>query len=164
MISISKTNRNADLIIDGDYSFRIKRRNRNGVVWYCSQEGCPAKGTTSLDYVSNLASWRVLVEHNHQNNGDENTRKVLIQQMKTLMSIGFVLPREAINLVMRGGLEDEVRALGNREAILRILRRHAESMLNPKPYMYSELGLSSLLSVTYLSTPFINTDPISMGR
>lgn len=54
-------------------------------------------------------------------------------------------------------------ALECREAVLRTSRRHAELILNPKPYLYKDIGLSRLLSEKYLISRFYQYGPNNYG-
>lgn len=120
---------------------------------------CSAKGSTGLNYLSNSNSWLLINEHTHQSDESKINRKFLIEKMKLICGYGMHSPREAINTVMRGADENKVRCLGNRQNILRVLRRHVKNCLNPKPYMFLELELSYLLSVTHLNTTFYQYGP-----
>jgi hypothetical protein len=74
--------------------------------------------------------------------------------MKEMIRNEFSSPRETVNFIMRGVDINVVRALGNFQAILRLLRREQEKSLNPKPYAFPTIKISRNLSVTHTGRDF----------
>lgn len=87
--------------------------------------------------------WEVLCKppHNHGQVLDEIEKKDKINEMKAPMRIINGTVRSIVSTVPRAASGPTLQNVGNLQNPYRILREYRNSIINPSPYLFSELQL-----------------------
>lgn len=149
MAKIIQSEKDKDLIIENDYIFEQKATKNDKIYWRCNIRTCSAKITTRINYTENINDILVRNEHNHSANIQEVIKKETIFKMKKLMKQSLGATRSIISTCLRGATRETIEATGSLDNLSKILRNYRNKLINPKPYLYEELKLSSLLSKTF---------------
>ena len=163
---IIRSQKHADQLCDDNENVYIKKRtNRCSVVWKCSVSSCGGTAKTALDYAGNDNGFLLTTAHSdHPILGEKTKKKILMQKMKDQMLISDKSPRNVFYSVIRGEGEEIIRAMGHPELCYRILRYYRKTKINPAPYLYEDIKISSFLSVTYTMETFYQYGPGNYGR
>ena len=165
MRKLIKSEKNKDMIIDCNFLYTVGRVSRAKVLWRCTKRVCNAIGYTVTNYTDNLSSFQLERGHNHACDENSVLRILKTYEMKEYMSscIGCINPRAAYSHIMRGADIGEVRAVGTYENISRILRSYRNNIINPKPYLYRDVNLSSVITTTHSGENFYQYGPNNYG-
>lgn len=93
------------------------------------------------------------MEHCVPDHGEE-IRRIKIFEMKAMMKLTMGTPRAIVSKILCGSSADVILAVGKLETIKKILRNYRESLINPLPYQFPSLRLSSILSNTHTNELF----------
>lgn len=90
--------------------------------------------------------------------------KVCIQKMKEYVELTKESPRNVVHHVLKGANMEILEAMGNFDSIYRTLRNFRSSLLNPKPFLYPSINLSSNLCTTHLNERFYQYGEENFGK
>lgn len=79
--------------------------------------------------------------------------------MKKLVELINMSPRSISSRILQGCEEIIIRAVGKINNLNKILRNYIKKIINPKPYIYTTINLSSLLSKTHTNEVFYQYGP-----
>ena len=154
MISIVKSQKNADQIIFDNYIYEKKRVLTNHISWRCTIKSCSSTAVSVIDYMTNLSSFRILSQHNHAADTIISTKKIALEKMKEMVVTTNSSPRNIVFRVLRGENDEIIRAMGPLDNIYRCLRYHRLKFINPPPFQYDTLKLSEQLCKTHTLNNF----------
>ena len=149
---ISKSKRNEDQIIYRNYVFSKHITRNNHQVWRCRFLGCRSTGYTHIDYLTADSFFILDIDHNHPPEESLIARRELLNHMKNIMKNMSLTPYIVVDTIMRGAGVEQIRILGDYEAVYRTLRRFKAIILNPQPH--NAFGLNETLTITHIDTPF----------
>lgn len=149
MFRIIFSEKEREMLTEDYFIYEIKEKRNNIVYWRCNVRSCPAKFKTTTEYHSNLANIMVTNNHNHISNPRDVLKKERVHLMKRKMEETLGTPRSIISTVLRGSNRTEIEATGTLDALSKMLREFRARMINPLPYLYHEMGISSLLAFSF---------------
>lgn len=159
MVEIFKSQKNKDQVEIDNYIYEEKRKCRNYIKWRCINKQCNSTVTSSLNFKEELNSFILKRSHNHEPDTQLCIRKKLIIKMKNLIVNTNDSPRNVVFSVIRGAQIDTISALGSFDNIYRVLRKHRQNAINPLPYQFPQLKLSSNLAITHNNNIFYQYGP-----
>jgi hypothetical protein len=156
---ILHSQKNKNQIIHDNFIYNKKTTTQTTTFWSCTRKTCPARARTTLDYIKNLNSFCLIKPHNHENDQLKVLKSMNENKMKEKLTIPNLTPRTIINESLRGADQNTILAMGNYNLLSRNLRNQRINILNPKPYFYSSIKISKLLSLTHINQDFYRYGP-----
>jgi hypothetical protein len=97
----------------------------------CISRTCHATAHTSVDYIINLQSFKLLRSNNHKNDTIKTLKRTKINEMKMLFkrNIGSISCRDVYAVVMRGTDLAGITAVGRYETVSRMLRNYKKKLI-----------------------------------
>lgn len=164
MFEILKSERNADIINFREFLFRKSSVYGNNTYWRCIRNNCSARLVLNVNYNDNRILNDFEIEHNHSEEHEKILRLRKYDEMKKRLENQHLTPiRNVIADSLMGEGRETLSKIGNPESIKRKLRTYKDKLINPKPYLYNQLMLSSRLSHTVRNESFYRYGPENFG-
>ena len=154
MIKIIKSQQDKNQIIHESYIYEIKKVCISTINWRCIRKTCTATASSRIDFETFPNSFCVHRSHNQQADYDVVTKKIYIEKMKTMIEQPNFCPRGVVSTVMKGAELNLLNIIGPFDLLYRNLRNHRIKTVNPPPYAYPRIKLSSQLTKTHTRTDF----------
>jgi hypothetical protein len=138
----------------------LKKICLNHITWRCIVSGCKSSGKTVLNYLENLNSFVPNAQlHNHEHSLDYIIKTERRNEMKAMIEITSGSVRKVLGRALKGVNTTVLSVVGKNETLSRMLRRHRNATLNPRPYRYPILKLSLNLSICNSGEEFFQFGP-----
>lgn len=152
---LTNNNKGGQQLIMANYKYNMKRKNLNHIIWCCSVRNCPAKAKTNINVEEYVNSFTLVnTNHNHFSHINEIKKNKMIKKMKKLTIISDRSPRWVVNEILKGANREVVLMFPKLESLYKTLRNYKQRHFNPKPYKYTNLKLSNLLSKSHTNEQF----------
>ena len=159
MIKIIETEKNKPLIIYSDFMFRIAKTTQTKIIWRCLVKTCSSAAHSPLDFKNNTHLFRLITSHNHNSDLSKTNSKIKLFEMKRLILKTHCSVRFAIHTILRGCNIDIIEAVGPIDNLGKMLRRLRKNSINPKPYAYPTIKLSTDITTTHTKNLFYQYGP-----
>lgn len=159
MIYIFTSQKGKDQIVKDFFIYGKKRISGGMQEWRCILKTCLAGAKSDLNYHQNLNSFVITKDHNHEPDYDFFTKKRLLEKIKENINVNHFNPRIIINSSLEGAQDTEIRALGKQSLLHRNLHNQRIKIINPLPYEYPDIKVSSILAKTHTNETFYQYGP-----